>query len=140
MFRSSEARPSEIEAKAHAIFGGVAKKPILAAALCHRVEVDLGIALVGTVAAKGRYFELVVDSDTRRQAKQRVSGQHHRLAVGADARTAEKLAREVEVGLKEDIDVARNRAIADCRQRRSEERRVGKECVSKCRYGWWQDN
>src|SRR3546814_15252426 len=23
---------------------------------------------------------------------------------------------------------------------RSEERRVGKECVSKCRFRWWQDN
>src|SRR3546814_19189307 len=35
-----------------------------------------------------------------------------------------------------DTMTKRNRADGGIRQRRSKERRVGKECVSTCRYGW----
>src|SRR3546814_17709920 len=34
-----------------------------------------------------------------------------------------------------------NRVFAEWSEKyRSEERSVGKECVSKCRFGWWHDN
>ena len=43
--------------------------------------------------------------------------------------------REIEAGRGEMLDV-RNPATGDVIARRSEERRVGKECVSLCRSRW----
>src|SRR3546814_14693781 len=45
-----------------------------------------------------------------------------------------------QIVLLDDAEVAAERGEAPLRQRRSEERRVGKECVSTCRSRWWPDH
>src|SRR3546814_13765261 len=55
---------------------------------------------------------------------------------------AQQIVGKLDVGLVDLIDQQYRALLADegLPQGRSEERRVGKECVSTCRSRWWQDH
>src|SRR3546814_16257525 len=63
---------------------------------------------------------------------------HRQVAVGRNFEPViddGAAAIKVEIGMSRQVDDGR--AVAGRRQRRSEERRVGKEGVSTCRSRWW---
>src|SRR3546814_13986062 len=66
------------------------------------------------------------------------------LALEAPAAPGERLAQRLEIlddAVVDERDLARRVRVRVARRRRavgrSEERRVGKECVGTCRTGWW---
>src|SRR3546814_20483662 len=59
---------------------------------------------------------------------------------GAPIYGSDAIAGTVNIILKDDFDGVQLSGLAGINEKRSEERRVGKECVSTCRSRWWPDH
>src|SRR3546814_13206083 len=83
---------------------------------------------------------VILDNDER-QATTLVAGREHEIAprVETDVVGEEQPPRRAEADVPEFRVRIEDGGRRACCRIRSEERRVGKGCVSTCRYRWWRD-